>query len=397
MLRSLVPSAALRRPLRPTFGMVIMHKLRPPETIQKLLISTTSRLVGEFESDLLLVTHAWRDSEVNSTESPLSRSTYIVVFETEPHEKKVGSILPNYGWVGDVICIYLSILYGKRFDSHGVVEGTGMFRLPDYSLFQSLVRPRLPQNSHSPRRDIAIPLDLDEIRRIEPLLRPGQDSRFLRFLHTSGRFYLQALQNFEERPDVAYLNLITAGEVLSNYYIYDTDELLDEQARDIIRQIAEASDNGPDLAKQIKGRLFQVKRRFLRALGDLLTDPFFTESEAEGDIFRLKKEDIGSRLSAAYDLRSQHVHAGIPFGKWVSQTPGAEAGEIQGGIPVVGNKDFEKVLAKAPTYFGLERIIRYCLLRFIHTHGVSIDRRLANNDAEPIIPPDLAHKAAQGR
>ncbi|QKV57486.1 MAG: hypothetical protein HT580_09795 [Dechloromonas sp.] len=68
------------------------------------------------------------------------------------------------------------------------------------------------------------------------------------FLQTAGRFYLRALQNFEERPDVAYLNLITAGEVLSNYFNYDKDELLDEQAKDIIRQIAEASDNGPELA-----------------------------------------------------------------------------------------------------------------------------------------------------
>lgn len=74
-----------------------MHKLRPPETIQKLLISTTSRLLGEFESDLLLVAHAWRDSHfgVASTESPLSRSAYIVAFETEPHRKDVGSMLPK--------------------------------------------------------------------------------------------------------------------------------------------------------------------------------------------------------------------------------------------------------------------------------------------------------------
>lgn len=373
-----------------------MHKLRPPETIQKLLISTTSRLRGEFESDLLLVAHAWRDSQVNWTESPLSRSTYIVAFETEPHEKKVGSMLPNYAWVGDVICIYLSILYGKRFDSHGLIEGTGMFRLPDYSLFRSLIQPRLAQNSHSPRRDIAIPLNLVEISRIEPLLRPGQDERFLTFLQTAGRFYLQALQNFEERPDVAYLNLITAGEVLSNYFSYDKDDLLDEHARDIILQIAEASDNGPELARQIKGRLFQVKRRFLRALESLLTAPFYAESEADKDFLRLKREDIKDRLGAAYDLRSQHVHSGIPFGSWVSRTLGGEAGEVQVGIPVVGNKDFEKVLARAPTYFGLERIIRYCLLRFIHTHGVLIDPKLADDDAELIIPPDLAHEAAQG-
>lgn len=296
-----------------------MHKLRPPETIQKLLISTTSRLLGEFESDLLLVAHAWRDFHdhrfgMTLAESPLSRSTYIVAFETEPHCREVGSMLPNYAWVGDVICIYLSILYGKRFDSHGLIEENGTFQVPDYSLFQSLAQPRLPQNSDDSRCDIAIPLNLVEIAKVEPLLRSGQDKRFITFLRTAGRFYLQALQNFEERPDVAYLNLITAGEVLSNYYSYDKDELLDEQAKSILHQIALASNNGPELAKQIKGRLFQVKRRFLRTIEDLLTDPFFAESEAKQDFLRLKKEDIQSRLSAAYDLRSQYVHSGLPLG-----------------------------------------------------------------------------------
>jgi len=258
-------------------------------------------------------------------------------------------------------------------------------------LFQSLVQPRLPQNSHYPRRDITIPLNLVEIAKIEPLLRPGPDERFMTFLQTAGRFYLQALQNFEERPDVAYLNLITAGEVLSNYYSYDKDELLDEQAKKILHKIATASDNGPELAKQIKGRLFQVKRRFLRTLENLLTDPFFAESEAKQDFLRLKKEDIQDRLSAAYDLRSQHVHSGLPFGKWISRMLVGDACEVQVGTPVVGDKSFEKVLARAPTYFGLERVIRYCLLRFIHTHGVLIDSRLTD-DAEPINPPALRMK-----
>lgn len=64
-----------------------------------------------------------------------------------------------------------------------------------------------------------------------------------------------------------------------------------------------------------------------------------------------------------------------------------EVCEVQYGKPVVGDETFEKALAKAPTYFGLERIIRYCLLRFIHTHGVLIDSRLGSGDAESIIPP----------
>ena len=248
-------------------------------------------------------------------------------------------------------------------------------------MFQSLIQPRLPQNSHAPRRDIDVPLNLVEIARIEPLLKPGLDLRFIRFLQTAGRFYLQALQSFEERPEAAYLNLITAGEVLSNYYDYEKDSLLDQQAKNVLQRITEASANGPELTKQIKGRLFQVKRRFVRAMENLLTDPFFVGSEADRDFTRLQRIDIGSRLGAAYDLRSQHVHSGIPFGRAVSRSLVGEASEVQVGVPVVGDKTFEKILAQAPTYFGLERVIRYCLLRFIHTHGVPIDTRLADNDA----------------
>jgi len=55
------------------------------------------------------------------------------------------------------------------------------------------------------------------------------------------------------------------------------------------------------------------------------------------------------------------------------------ASEIQIGAPVVGDVEFEKILVKAPTFFGMERIIRYSLLRFIHTHGIHIDARLDSN------------------
>lgn len=360
-----------------------MRKLRPSETIQKLLISTTSRLLGEFDSERLLVTHAWHSfhdhrKKIAYAEGPLSRSPYVVAFETPTYSKEAGSMLPDYTGVGDIICVYLSILYGKRFDSHGLIEGGGFFQVPDYSMFQTITQSGIPQNSHSPRCDVAIPLNLVEISRIEPLIHSEQDERFIRFLQAAGRFYLQALQHFEERPDVAYLNLITAGEVLSNYYDYDKDELLDAQAKDILYKISSASDGGEKLAKQIKGRLYQVKRRFVKAINDLLKEQFFSTSESVVDAVALKKEDIGERLSAAYDLRSRHVHSGIPFGKWMSMGLGGGVCEIQYGTPVVGDKEFEKILAKAPTYYGLERIIRYCLLRFIHTHGISIDPQLGD-------------------
>lgn len=359
-----------------------MHKFRPPETVHRILISTPSQLVAEFESELFLVALALWNShdsrhQVGMVQSPLSRNTYVLSFEVQPWTEEVGSILPNYSWVGETFCIYASILFGKRFDSHGLIEGIGCFHVPNYAVFQATTKPSLPQNSYAPRRDIDIPLDLRELSKIDALFHDGQDPKFTNFLQTAGRFYLQALQNFEDRPDVAYLNLITAGEVLSNYYDLDKDSLLDDDAREILDEISKASPNGPRLAKRIKGRMFQVKKRFLNLFSILLTDPFFLQSEAEEDCFRLKKEDIAKRMSAAYDLRSLHVHTGLPFAKWIASGIGRSS-EVQFGKPTEGGEKFRNAVVLAPTYFGLERAIRYCLLRFMHTHGISIDPRLSD-------------------
>jgi hypothetical protein len=90
--------------------------------------------------------------------------------------------VPDYPNIGDVKCVYLSIRFGKRFGNHGLIEGGGMFHLPDYSIFESLVQQSLPQNSHAPRFDIAVPLNLVELHRIEPLIRQDGDERFKQFL-----------------------------------------------------------------------------------------------------------------------------------------------------------------------------------------------------------------------
>ena len=109
--------------------------LLPSETIQKLLISTTSRVVAEYKTEGMVITHAWPDlyraaSTARMQEGPLSRSGLLVAFETEPEERKAGSVRPDYSPWGEVVCAYLSVLFGKRFDSHGLVEGSGLYRIP---------------------------------------------------------------------------------------------------------------------------------------------------------------------------------------------------------------------------------------------------------------------------
>lgn len=182
-----------------------MSNLIPDRTIQKLLISTTSRFVGHYETEKLVFTHAWPDfydGSINAriSEGPSSRSAYIAVIRTPPIDPQAKT-LPNYAPWGEIICSYLAVLFGKRFDSHGLVEGTGFFHVPDLSAFNSLCDPRLPQNSHAPRKDLEIPLNLTEVTRIERLLLDESlDPRFERTMQTSAKFYLQALLNAERDP-----------------------------------------------------------------------------------------------------------------------------------------------------------------------------------------------------
>jgi len=37
---------------------------------------------------------------------------------------------------------------------------------------------------------------------------------------------------------------------------------------------------------------------------------------------------------------------------------------------VLGDKELETVLSRAPTYLGLERVMRYCLVRFAESTGI---------------------------
>ena len=374
--------------------------LRPEETIQKALISTTSRLVGEYEKNGVLLTHAWPDfrdpsASVRWSEGPASRSAFIFAFETEPVEKKSGP-LPEYSPVGESICAYLAVLFGKRFDSHGLVEGSGFFHIPDLTEFGHLCDQHLPQNSHAPRIDFPVPLNLGEISRIERLfLGTTLDLKFLRAFQGATKFYLQALQNAEHDPEVAYLHLITTGEILSNFYEYEKDDLLDEQSKQALTKIREGLPDGVQVANFISGKLLQVKRRFVETIVRLIDQDFFQRSEARQLFLGFKADSFRDSVSAAYDLRSRYVHTGIPFGGWVSLNASGMNNEMQVGKPVVEDKEQGKILAKAPTYIGLERVMRYCLLQFAKSEGVYVEPNIESASNTQQSAPGDAPQAAR--
>ena len=90
----------------------------------------------------------------------------------------------------------------------------------------------------------------------------------------------------------------------------------------------------------------------------------------------MEAKAIVKRLGAAYDLRSRYVHTGQSFGDVVGPR-GMDQDEVQSGKPMHPDKDFAKALAYAPTYIGLERILRYCLLRYLGNLGLDLAVRQA--------------------
>lgn len=318
--------------------------LGPEENITKFLLSTPSHLVGQYgEEDFQLSIAFDRNIKRNGV---LDHEHFIFAMKTPPLDKSHVEI-PDYSATGDLLTTCLSILYGKRFDNHGLVESIGNFWLPNYSHFSDY-NPNLPFNSQTPRPDLEIPLNLGEIKRIAPLLNEGRvDPRFERFFYSAGRFYVHALQHAEIQPEIAFLDLITCGEILSNFYCknYNQDDLLDDQMKRDLFRIGSEIEDGSAIVRRISNRLSSIKRRFVKTVLFLLNSYFFQQSEASENFGRLNKDDISMRIRAAYDLRSMYVHNGVNFGFWINlqfHIGRQFKNEVPIGGPVMDDSEFKK-------------------------------------------------------
>jgi hypothetical protein len=103
-------------------------------------------------------------------------------------------LVPDYSINGEILCSYLAVLYGKRFDCHGAFEQNGMFNVPEFSQVGQICDPRRPQNSHEIRADYGVPLNLAAIARLDRLLSEQEDTKLIHAFQGAAKFYLQALQ-----------------------------------------------------------------------------------------------------------------------------------------------------------------------------------------------------------
>jgi hypothetical protein len=351
--------------------------LRPNESIQKILISTVARFTGEFSSPNLLITHAWPPFHSGRRDwfredTPLSRTALVLSFRTVRSPKLPGFVIPNYEPAGQIIGAMLSVLFGKRFETHGPIEMSGSFGVPDLSAFAVPNNPSLPHIGPKLRADYAVPLEISEARRMQTLfLGDHPDAAARSAFMAAARFYQRALQAIEDDPEVAYLHLITAGEIIANHKPFVEEEHLDEQTRIALARIEQEMEGGAALASQLRGKLRGIKRRFVSAIASYVDPGFFDRTEANDAFAAFRADNFTQRLGAAYDLRSKSVHTGRPFGSWIATRN--DGAEVQHGEPVIeDDKELARILYRAPTFVGLERVLRYALIGFARELGADM-------------------------
>jgi hypothetical protein len=174
--------------------------------------------------------------------------------------------------------------------------------------------------------------------------------------------------------ELAYFRLVPALECASagSHFTEVERFAYDEQLWGYLEWLQSLEDpKGKRCAKFIKGRLYQVSRGVQLWIKTHIDAPFHLDEP-----LAIGLEDLPSASSAAYALRSPYVHRGVVFGVYIDPTPGRCAASER--IPewlleVCDDKGIRIVLAKAPSFFGLEMVVRFSLTKEIESRRLVSD------------------------
>ena len=341
--------------------------IRPRAEIHRALLHTPCPLRGGYgggdAAASLTLDIAWpqdRDSvrELNHFVLSLARAS----------EREMGDLRVREPW--DWLAVHcanlMSLAYGKRVELLGMISSGGTFSVTraagaDYGV------PHHPFISNRPRVDRAPcppgPRDTFNLAAADTILWVLEEleNESVWPLLTATDFYAHALRTYRSDPDSAYLSLVTAGEILADAEQPDPEPFFGEQAREFLEalQTAKVDEKWQTYARK---NLFASTARFVGVLRTALDDEFFERTEAHTDTppFRITKDKIDKALRATYGVRSLLSHAGIRISNWLHAD---QFYEVPIGRPVMSDQRAAKALESCLTILGLERVVRYALLR----------------------------------
>lgn len=267
----------------------------PRSDITKFLISTPAKFSGACKSESYYLMEAYDNHRkipysVRSDER-IFRQYLELAVETPEYDGNSIEI-PNYTHISDNFCIALSVLFGKRFDSHGLLQQHGRGYVPVVEGGNSIYNKHLCFNSLESRSNYGVSLDLSHFEKIQKVLfeqEEGLKSAQETFFY-AGRFYAQSLRQVEVSPEIAFLSLITVGETLSLYFKYPAKDLMDEGTRKLLEELREMGDLGENLAKRVENKIKGVSEAFCRYLLECLDDDFLKNLRQKIHLNRLKKK-----------------------------------------------------------------------------------------------------------
>lgn len=306
----------------------------------------------------------------NYKDTPIAQNFYAVEVVIE-EEKKDDFIINTYDNLSHIYSILFSVHFGKVFYDHGLLESKGMHFVPKIETPRNIYYELAPFNSTA-RADACCSTDWGSLLSLEQFFSnefiSGVTNKLNIFLIAARHYWLSLNQVLLE-PDIAYINLVTAAEILSSNFEFDDKNLFDEDTIKMFEEIEQKLDNGPKKVKIVKSRFFQVKRKYWLTIQNLIDDAFYSSSPYKGK--KIVKAKLEKLAKNAYDLRSGYLHAGEEFGRYTVARP--DMSDEYGNLFSTGlSKDLIKLLKNSPRYMGMEKIIHYCLYKYLVDHIVSV-------------------------
>jgi len=131
------------------------------------------------------------------------------------------------------------------------------------------------------------------------------------------RFYHQAIQMIEDETDMAYINLISAIEVLCQDLDIGKRNLgeIDQGLADAVNKI-EQHNIKSDIEKRILSKERFIQRKFIKFVQDNIEESFWKYNKRP-DLGRIEPTDLPRILKNVYQQRSNFLHNGEPFPDYI--------------------------------------------------------------------------------
>jgi hypothetical protein len=206
--------------------------------------------------------------------------------------------------------------------------------------------------------------DLETLFKLVEYLKPKYHQKFI----LAVKSYHTAIQVIEEKPDMAYLNLVSAIEVLC-------------QKTEIKKQLYKVNSKLANLIKNIEDEEFKdeienavlqkerfIKQKFQKFILEHIEESFWNY-EKRPQLGKIKHDDLPKLLNNIYDQRSKTLHNGEPFPYYIYHSP-TMGSELNPSLATtVGEKKWlRKDFIPYPHFF--ERLVRHVLINFLKKNQI---------------------------